>query len=199
MHALRAAPPYVINHIRQFLLQDSHRCDRIAARRRGAIQAKNRAGETDSRCNTGASMRPARLLLAGLALLQTAALGPQLPRLEQASQMVFEGLQSALRSRKSTRGGIPPGAPRLDGGDDDAGFGWLEEGDERRRSSRATARWPPRRCSSPTISDWGGLCLGRSGRGVAADKTKGAGLICSQSRRGRVAAAPRSQEEAAAM
>jgi hypothetical protein len=76
-------------------------------------------------------MRPARLLLAGLALLQTAALGPTTVPCsnKDVANGIRDGLQSALRSRKSRLAvELPPGAPlALRGGDDDAGFGWFKK------------------------------------------------------------------------
>ena len=76
-------------------------------------------------------MRPALLLAA---LLQVTALGPTTVPCsnKDVANGIRDGLQSALRSRKSRLAvARPPGAPRfwlvLPGGDDDAGFGWFKK------------------------------------------------------------------------
>ncbi len=73
-------------------------------------------------------MRPALLLAA---LLQATALGPTTVPCsnKDVANGIRDGLQSALRSRKSRLAvELPPGAPlALRGGDDDAGFGWFKK------------------------------------------------------------------------
>ena len=73
-------------------------------------------------------MRPALLLAA---LLQVTALGPTTVPCsnKDVANGIRDGLQSALRSRKSRLAvELPPGAPlALRGGDDDAGFGWFKK------------------------------------------------------------------------